>query len=79
MFAVAVAFLIYRLHPRWAPLWFALSIAIGWSRVETNAHFPYQVFCGAIFGLLLGLLVTWQPRGILFHRFARKKPVEAMS
>jgi membrane-associated phospholipid phosphatase len=73
MFAVALAVLLYRRYPRWAPLWFALAAAIGWSRVDINAHYPYQVFFGAIFGLALGFFVTRQPRGVFFHRFARRQ------
>ncbi len=54
-FAFALAWLLTQTHPRLAPLWYAVAIAIGWSRVEGDAHFPYQVLCGAG----LGTLVAW--------------------
>lgn len=53
-FAFALAWLLTQIHPRLAPLWYAVSLAIGWSRVEGQAHFPYQVLCGAVFGTIIG-------------------------
>ena len=53
-FAFALAWLLMQSYPRLAPLWFAVAIAIGWSRVEGHAHFPYQVLCGAFFGTIIG-------------------------
>ena len=53
-FAFALAWLLTQTHPRFAPLWYAVAVAIGWSRIEGNAHFPYQVLCGALLGTLVG-------------------------
>ncbi len=53
-FSFAIAWLLTRTHPRLAPLWYAVAVGIGWSRVEGDAHFPYQVLCGAILGTLIG-------------------------
>ena len=54
-FAFALAWLLTQTHPKLAPLWYAVAVGIGWSRVEGGAHFPYQVLCGAV----LGTLVAW--------------------
>jgi len=53
-FAFALAWLLTQTHPRLAPLWYGVALGIGWSRVEGNAHFPYQVLSGAVFGTLVG-------------------------
>lgn len=65
-FAFGLAWLILELRPSLAPLWFALSVGIGWSRVELFSHYPYQVLCGAILGAILGYWITHTPRSI-FH------------
>jgi membrane-associated phospholipid phosphatase len=57
-FAFAMAWLLTQTSPRLAPLWYALAVAIGWSRVEGSAHFPYQVLWGAVFGTLIGWLIS---------------------
>ena len=57
-FAFALAWLLTRVYPRLTPLWFAVAVAIGWSRVEGHAHFPYQVLCGALLGTGIGALVS---------------------
>lgn len=68
MLAFALAWLVSQVQPRLAPLWFALAVAIGWSRVEVNAHFTYQVLCGAALGAALGLLISDRPKGVLLPR-----------
>ncbi len=62
-FAFALAWLLARAYPRGTPLWFAVAVAIGWSRVEGHAHFPYQVLCGAFFGTVIGWAIS--------HKIAR--------
>jgi len=52
-FSFAIAWLLTQTNPKLAPLWYAVAVAIGWSRVEGDAHFPYQVLCGAVLGTLL--------------------------
>jgi membrane-associated phospholipid phosphatase len=54
----ALAWLLTRVYPRGAPLWFAVAVSIGWSRIEGHAHFPYQVLCGACFGTIIGWLIS---------------------
>jgi membrane-associated phospholipid phosphatase len=62
-FAFGLAWLLTQVYPRGTPLWFAVAVAIGWSRVEGHAHFPYQVLCGAFFGTVIGWLIS--------HKIAR--------
>jgi membrane-associated phospholipid phosphatase len=62
-FAFGLAWLLTRVYPRWTPLWFAVAVSIGWSRVEGHAHFRYQVLCGAFFGTVIGWLIS--------HKIAR--------
>lgn len=57
-FAFGLAWLMFVLKPRYAPLWFAFAVTVGWSRVETRAHYPYQVMCGAVLGMLIAYLIS---------------------
>jgi undecaprenyl-diphosphatase len=54
-FAAATVLSYYR--PRWAPAFFLLAVAIGFSRVYNGVHYPLDVLGGAVLGLLLGGLV----------------------
>lgn len=64
----ALSWLVFKTHPRLAPLWFGITILIGWARMETEAHYPYQVLSGAVLGVGLGLLQTCCHRGVLLPR-----------
>ncbi len=57
-FSFAIAWLLTRTHPKLAPLWYVVAVGIGWSRVEGEAHFPYQVLCGAALGTLLAWAIS---------------------
>ena len=70
MFAFALAWLRAERFPRLAPLFFLVAAAVGWSRVAVNAHFPYQVVAGAVFGLAIGACITRLRRGALITRLA---------
>jgi membrane-associated phospholipid phosphatase len=77
-FAFGLAWLVWRLQPRLAPVWFAIAIAVGWSRVEIRSHYPYQVICGGILGCLLGYWICQSPHGVLHSIRARfKRPATA--
>ena len=54
-FACATVLSYYR--PRWAPAFFLLAVAIGFSRVYVGVHYPLDVLGGAILGLLCGGVV----------------------
>ena len=54
-FAAATVLSYYR--PRWAPAFFLLAVAIGFSRVYVGVHYPLDVLGGAILGLLVGGIV----------------------
>lgn len=53
-YAFGLAWLLTLAYPRLSPLWFGITVAIGWSRMEGLAHYPYQVLCGGILGTLIG-------------------------
>jgi undecaprenyl-diphosphatase len=54
-FACATILSYYR--PRWAPAFFLLAVAIGFSRVYVGVHYPLDVLGGAVLGLLCGGIV----------------------
>lgn len=56
--ACALAFLLAMYFPRCAILSYGIAIAISWSRIPMEAHWPYQVIVGAATGYLLTLLIT---------------------
>jgi membrane-associated phospholipid phosphatase len=51
----ALATLLAYQFPRLSLLWYGIAAVISWSRVETNAHWYYQVAVGAVLGFLLPL------------------------
>src|SRR5690606_28625157 len=55
--AIATAFVIGFLWPRLFPLFFAIGIAVGFSRVQVGMHYPTDVFAGLIVGMLGAYLV----------------------
>jgi membrane-associated phospholipid phosphatase len=66
--AFLMAWLIWRRYPQLGPLWFSMAALISWSRVESHAHYPYQVMAGAIYGCALGALTVSRKTGVLFPR-----------
>ncbi len=73
LFSFALAWLMLEISPRLAPLWFAVALTVGWSRVEIHDHFTYQVLVGAVIGSAIGWAVGNVERGIVFPRFIRKR------
>lgn len=66
--AFLLAWLIWKRYPKLGPFWFGMAALIGWSRVENQAHFPYQVIAGAAIGMGLGLLICSRETGVFFPR-----------
>jgi membrane-associated phospholipid phosphatase len=71
-FAFALAWVILDIYPPLAPFWFALAVAIGWSRIAAHEHFPYQVICGAVIGATVGWWVSHAPQGVIVPRCFRR-------
>lgn len=70
-FAFGLAWLMFVLKPRYSPLWFVMAVAVGWSRVEIRAHYPYQVICGALLGIALAHLISGSLKGITQNTFSK--------
>jgi undecaprenyl-diphosphatase len=45
------------LAPRWAPAFYLLALAIGYSRLYVGVHWPFDVIGGAALGLATALLL----------------------
>ncbi len=50
----AVAYVLSRFYPRFAPLFFGIAMLIGIGRVVGESHFPSDVMAGALLGLATG-------------------------
>ncbi|HAH88131.1 MAG TPA: hypothetical protein DCL60_12260 [Armatimonadetes bacterium] len=56
--AIALAFLLSLRFSKATVIWYTWAGAIAWSRVQANAHYPFQVAAGAVFGLLTAYLLV---------------------
>ncbi len=66
VFALSWALMVAR--PRLAWPAFALAIAMSWARIESSAHYPFQVICGGALGMALGWWTTHHREGLLLTR-----------
>lgn len=49
--AFSMAHVLAHQYPKQSWLWYGLAVLAGWSRVETNNHWPSDVVAGALLGL----------------------------
>lgn len=66
--AYLMAWLVWQRFPKLGPLWFLMATLISWSRIESHAHFPYQVFAGMIYGCGLAALIMFRKAGVLLPK-----------
>jgi len=59
-------------YPRHRPWFFLFAAMIGFSRIYVGLHYPLDVFAGAVFGVLCGLLVVGLYKGAMLY-FKNKK------
>lgn len=66
VFGLAWVVMVARPHLAWPA--FALAVTMGWARIESNAHYPFQVICGGASGMALGWWTTRHAQGLLLPR-----------
>jgi undecaprenyl-diphosphatase len=59
----AGATMLARYAPRFAIPLYALAAGIGWSRVYVGVHYPFDVFAGAVLGVVVGAALLYALRG----------------
>jgi undecaprenyl-diphosphatase len=60
----ACAWVLARVWPRQAPLFFTLAASVGFSRIYVGAHYPGDVTSGALLGMVLAELIRRMTCGV---------------
>lgn len=56
--AFYIAYIFSKCFPRYKVIFYLLAVLVGLHRMEEMAHFPSDILAGALFGLVVGKLVT---------------------
>ena len=56
LFAFLIATILSYKYPKYAPIWFILAIIMGIARVYEGVHYPSDVICGGLIGIIIGYL-----------------------
>ncbi|MGN1363665.1 MAG: phosphatase PAP2 family protein [Methanobrevibacter sp.] len=56
LFAFLIATILSYKYPKYTPIWFILAIIMGIARIYEGVHYPSDVICGGLIGILIGYI-----------------------
>lgn len=62
--AFAMAVVLSKIEPKWKWMFYALAVAISFSRIYLGQHFPLDVFAGGLLGWAIGQFSWWFAREV---------------